>query len=216
MISKRLQTIAEFVTKDKVVFDVGTDHALLPCFLVESGICDKVYAADIAIGPLNHAKETIKSHRLEGKVVPVLSDGLEKAGEDVDIVTISGMGFHTIKEILDKKDLSGYERIILESNKDNNLLRQYLSDRNYTVIDETVVYDGFYYEIIVFNTDFHEKYSDLQIKYGPVNLAKREKEFIDYLKFRKSKLVSINEKACKMEYEKEINELSNLISRIII
>ena len=39
------------IERNKVVFDVGSDHALLPSFLVENGICDKVYAGEIALGP---------------------------------------------------------------------------------------------------------------------------------------------------------------------
>ena len=58
MISDRLATIAYMIDKNKVVFDVGSDHGLLPCFLVESGICPKVYAGDIALGPLNNAKRS--------------------------------------------------------------------------------------------------------------------------------------------------------------
>ena len=62
MISSRLLQIAMLIDKGKVVFDVGSDHALLPCFLVENGICEKAYAADIALGPLENAKETIERH----------------------------------------------------------------------------------------------------------------------------------------------------------
>ena len=76
MISPRLLQIAMLVEKNKVVFDVGSDHALLPCFLVENGICEKVYAGEIAEGPLNHVKETVEKKGLQGKIIPVFSDGL--------------------------------------------------------------------------------------------------------------------------------------------
>ncbi|MBR3227423.1 MAG: tRNA (adenine(22)-N(1))-methyltransferase TrmK, partial [Erysipelotrichaceae bacterium] len=60
MLSERLLTISKLIDRDKVVFDVGSDHALLPCFLVREGICPKAYAADNKEGPLNRAKETIR------------------------------------------------------------------------------------------------------------------------------------------------------------
>ena len=109
MISNRLLQIAMLIERNKVVFDVGSDHALLPSFLVENGICDKVYAGEIALGPLENVKQTIKRNGLEGRVIPVFSDGLSKAPDDVDIVVIAGMGFHTIKHVLESCDVSRYQ-----------------------------------------------------------------------------------------------------------
>ena len=93
MISDRLAAIAYMVEKNKVVFDVGSDHGLLPCFLVESQISNKVYAGDIAQGPLDSAIENINKRGLQDYIIPVLSDGLAKANDDVDVVIISGMGY---------------------------------------------------------------------------------------------------------------------------
>ena len=73
MLSKRLLQIANLVSKDKVVYDVGSDHGLLPCFLVLNNICPKAYAVDNKIGPLNRTKEAISKYHLEDKVVPFCS-----------------------------------------------------------------------------------------------------------------------------------------------
>ena len=211
MISDRLAAIAFMIDKNKVVFDVGSDHGLLPCFLVESNICPKAYAGDIAEGPLSKAKENIEKRGLQGKVIPVLSDGLIKANDDVDVVVIAGMGYHTIKHILDNCDISRYQSIIVQSNKDVELLRQYISDHEYTIEDERIVYDGFYYQVIKFSADMHEKYSDLQIKYGPILLEKRDHIFIDYLKNKMDKLNEINKSANKSEYDATIKEIENIL-----
>ena len=72
MLSKRLKEIAKLVKRNKVVFDVGSDHALLPCFLVLNDICFKAYAADINEGPLNHGIENIKRYHLEDKVAIIV------------------------------------------------------------------------------------------------------------------------------------------------
>ena len=158
MISDRLAAIAYMIDKNKVVFDVGSDHGLLPCFLVESGIAKKAYAGDIAEGPLNNAKENIEKRGLKDKVIPVLSDGLAKANDDVDVVVISGMGYHTIKHILDSCDVSKYQYFLVQSNSDVDLVRQYISEHMYTIEDERIIYDGFYYQIIKFSADMHEPY----------------------------------------------------------
>ena len=135
-LSKRLNTISRLVPDGSVVFDVGSDHALLPCHLVESGKCAKAYAGDNKREPLKRAEANIKKYHLEGRVIPVLSDGLDEAPEDADTVVISGMGFFTMRDILEKCDTSRYERFILEANKDVNLLRNYINEKKYSIIDE--------------------------------------------------------------------------------
>lgn len=211
MLSKRLKEIANLVEKAKVVFDVGSDHALLPCFLVLNEISPKAYAGDIAIGPLNNGIENIKKYGLEDRVIPILSDGLDKAPDDVDVVIISGMGYFTIEHILDNCDLNRFDNIIIQSNTDIDKLRQYISDHNYTILDEKVVHDEFCYQIIKINTNYHEKYDDLQIKYGPVLLDKMDESYICYLKDYRERLAKINERANKKEYQKTINQIDKIL-----
>ena len=211
MISSRLLQIAMLIDKGKVVFDVGSDHALLPCFLVENGICDKVYAADIALGPLENAKENIERHGLTDKVIPLYSDGLKLAPKDVDVVVIAGMGYYTIEHILDECDVSMYQYFIVQSNTDVNLLRKYISDHNYTIEDERVVYDGFYYQIIKFSGDLHDEYIPLEIEYGPINLKRKDEVFLAYLKDRLDRLIEINKKANKKEIEDTIRDIKQIL-----
>lgn len=211
MISARLLQIAMLIEKNKVVFDVGSDHALLPCFLVENGISNKVYAGDIAPGPLNQAKVNIEKYGLEDKVIPILSDGLAKAPDDVDIVAISGMGYHTIRHILESCDVSRYQYFLLQSNTDSDLLRRYLSEKNYTIEDERVVYDGFYYEIIRFSADMHEPYSEMEIKYGPILLKRMDEVFVAYLQDKRRRLEEINKQAKKSEYEQIMKEIDEIL-----
>ncbi|MBQ6334748.1 MAG: SAM-dependent methyltransferase [Erysipelotrichaceae bacterium] len=211
MISARLLQIAMMIERKKVVFDVGSDHALLPSFLVENGICDKVYAGEIAEGPLNNVIETVHKRGLEGKVIPVFSDGLAKAEDDVDIVVIAGMGYHTIKHILDSCEVERYQYFLVQSNTDVDLLRRYISEQMYTIEDEKVVYDDFYYQVIRFSADLHEPYSEMEIKYGPILLQRRDEVFLAYLEDQLEKLKIINKRAKKAEYEEKIKEIEKII-----
>ena len=211
MISARLLQIAMMIERNKVVFDVGSDHALLPCFLIENGISKKVYAGEIAEGPLQNAKQTIEKRGLEGKIIPVFSDGLAKAADDVDIVVIAGMGYHTIKHILDSCDVSRYQYFIVQSNTDVDMLRAYISEKGYTIEDEKVVYDDFYYQVIRFSADLHDSYSDLEIKYGPILLKRRDEVFLAYLKQTLDKLKEINVIANKAEIAEKIAEIEKIL-----
>ncbi|MDO4198029.1 MAG: class I SAM-dependent methyltransferase [Erysipelotrichaceae bacterium] len=211
MLSNRLLEISKMVEKNKVVFDVGSDHAQLPCFLLKEGIVDKAYAGDIAEGPLNSAKKNIDKLHLEGKVIPVLSDGLNNAPDDVKQVIISGMGYYTIEHILDNCDIDKYDCFIIQSNTDNDLLRKYISDHGYTIMDENIIYDGFYYQIIKFNSLKHEAYTDLEIKYGPILLERRDKVFLEYLEKQVYKLNDIYVKSGNSEILSTINEIKNIL-----
>ena len=214
MISKRLLQIADLVEKNKVVFDVGSDHALLPCFLVEKGICQKVYAGEIAEGPLESGKQNIFRYGLQGKVIPVLCDGLSKAPDDVEVVIIAGMGFHTIRHILDHCDISRYDYFLVQPNTDVEKFREYISSHGYTIEDERIVHDGFYYQIIRFSKQQHDPYTDLEIKYGPILLKRKDKTFSAYLKEKSEYLKQINEKAKKEDFTRSIQEIEQILYNI--
>ena len=130
-------------------------------------------------------------------------------------IVIAGMGFFTVKEILDGKDLSSYDKIIVQINKDTSLLREWLNKKRYSIIDEQIVKDDFYYEIVVFNANQAQELKPLEIKYGPINIKNRNIEFIEYLKYKQEKLISINKKAKKIEYQENIEEIEMILRDII-
>ena len=215
MLSRRLLEIAKLVDKNKVVYDIGSDHGLLPCFLVTNHISNKVYAVDNKIGPLNHAKETIDKYNLNGKVIPLLSDGLTDVKDDGQIIVIAGMGYYTVMDIFEGKDLSKYEKIIVQVNKDVDKLRQYISDHNYTIVDEVILREDKFYQIVVFDTEYHEKYSDIEIAYGPILLQKREDILLEYLKDLKQRYSYHNKDMSVDKLNKKISELDRVIDIIV-
>lgn len=214
MLSKRLLTIAKLVDKNKVVYDVGSDHGLLPCFLLTNNICPKVYAVDNKKGPLDKAKENARRFNVEDRMICKLSSGIEDIENDVNIITIAGMGFYTVKEILEGKDLSKYDKLIVQVNKDVDGLRRWISDNNYTILDEEVVFEDHYYEIVVFNTKEYKKLSEEEIIFGPINLKKKSKTFKDYLEYKLKKCEKVYEKSQSQKAFFEIERLNVIIGTI--
>ena len=101
-ISKRLETIASLVPINSSVIDVGCDHGLLDIYLYQKNICKKIIASDININALNNAKENIKKYKLSKYIETRLGSGLDAlfSNDKIDTIIISGMGAHTIIDIL--------------------------------------------------------------------------------------------------------------------
>lgn len=214
MISSRLQAIASLIPLNKVVFDVGSDHALLPCYLIKNHITNKVYAGDNKEGPLKSAKENIDYYKYNDQIKTVLSDGLDKASDDVEVVVIAGMGYHTAINILNKADINKYQLIITQVNKNADLLREFISNNNYTIVSEKLVYEDFYYEIVAFNTNYHDGYSKEEILFGPKLIEENSELFKEYLNYKKDNLINIlnlsnNNDPIKQDIVKSINKILN-------
>ncbi len=214
MLSKRLLKIASLVSKNKVVYDVGSDHGLLPCFLVLNNICPKAYAVDNKIGPLNRSKEAIGKYHLQDKVIPILSDGLNDVKSDVEVITIAGMGFYTVMDIFKDKDLSRYHSIIVQVNKDVDKLRKFISDNHYTILDEAIVKEDKFYQIVMFNCDYHESYNELEISYGPILLDRKEDIFREYLLDLKKTCNYFNKDGGVDKLNKKIDEIDKVLGII--
>ena len=76
-LSNRLLEVANFVPKDSIVADIGTDHGYIPVFLVENNISNKVIATDISEKSLDKTVNYIKELNLRNNIEPRLGDGLE-------------------------------------------------------------------------------------------------------------------------------------------
>ena len=61
----RLMAVAGFFRPEDRVLDIGTDHARLPVYLMERGLCAHASATDISEGPLARARRTVKAHCLD-------------------------------------------------------------------------------------------------------------------------------------------------------
>ena len=173
-LSKRLQAIADLIEKYKqgeILADIGTDHAYLPCYLVEQGIIDKSYACDIASGPINASIETIQQYELQKYVIPLLGSGMNPIiDKNIDMISICGMGGKLIVDILNEhQEFLKNHRFILQANVGLEVLREYLFKQNMEIIDEKIVKDAHHiYEIIVCEkTKKLLKYTEQDIIFGP-------------------------------------------------
>jgi tRNA (adenine22-N1)-methyltransferase len=143
-LTPRLRAAADWVTQGAVLCDVGTDHAHLPAVLLLEGKIARAIAADIRPGPLERAKETVNRYGLGDKVQLRLCPGLEKiAPHEVDTVTICGMGGEMICGILAAAEWTKeHTRLILQPQRSQEELRQWLVKNGYHITQERVVQEG--------------------------------------------------------------------------
>lgn len=151
-LSERLMSIANFVPKNSIVADIGTDHGYIPAYLIENKISKKVIGTDISKGSLDKIIEYIKELRFEDKIDTRLGDGLEVIKPyEVDTVIIAGMGGLLIRDILEnhRKVSDSIIDFILQPMVAQKELREYLIENNFEIIGEELVKEeNKYYEII--------------------------------------------------------------------
>ncbi len=147
-LTPRLAAAAALVRKDRIICDVGTDHALLPCYLFSKG-ARRLIASDVRKGPLDAARENIKKYHAESGIELVLSDGLKNIAYAEDIV-IAGMGGELISRILSECIFFNADtRLILQPMSRAEVLRRTLYKIGFELLSEqTVCEDGRYYVIM--------------------------------------------------------------------
>jgi len=137
VLTPRLALAASFVPQGATIIDVGTDHAYLPVYLLQSGKCDRAVAADINAEPLERARQNVAKYGLSDRISLILCDGLAKMDASMcDTVVIAGMGGETIAGILEAAPWTKQKTLILQPMTNAARLRRFLRESGYTILDE--------------------------------------------------------------------------------
>lgn len=178
-LSKRLKVIADMVDDNCRVIDVGCDHAFLDIYLTMNGI--KCIAIDNKESVLKYSRKNIDEYGLNNNIKLLHNDGLEniKINSD-DLIILAGLGTNTILNVIKNKAVN---QMIVQSNDDVYNLRLNLSNQGYKIIDEKIVYEKKNYVIMKWVRG-QVKYNQMQLKYGPLLLKEKSKEFVNYLEGR--------------------------------
>lgn len=143
-LDKRLSAVAALVRQGSRLADIGTDHAYLPVYLVQSGVCPSAIASDIGEGPLEAARRTVTENGLTREIALRLGDGLSTvSAEEIDDIAIAGMGGETIAAILEAAPWVQNEgvRLILQPMTRAEDLRRWLLSHGFTVSEEHLIRD---------------------------------------------------------------------------
>ncbi|MFP4478890.1 MAG: tRNA (adenine(22)-N(1))-methyltransferase [Candidatus Izemoplasmatales bacterium] len=201
MISERLRIASEFLKGYHYLADCGTDHALLPIYAIEQEYIEKAIASDNKHHPLISAKKNINDHRLYGQIKTVLAEGLSYLNleNDVDVVTVLGMGGPLIVKILSDAYLYNVKRMVLQPNSQSKIVRQFLEENKWKIVDEVFLKENDkYYQIIVCE---HGKMnlSELEREFGPIILKEKSDVFKERIQLMIEQLSSAIEETTNQE-----------------
>ncbi len=174
----RLEKISSYISDNEKVLDVGCDQALLSKILAKR----KIYsiASDLRPNIIENAKKNLTPLEKEYITFSV-SNGVPTILNEEYTLVLSGMGAHTILDIL-KNSNYRFNKIITISNNNNDILRTEMSKLNYYVLEEEIIKEkGKFYNLIVFD-NVKRDYSKEQILVG-INHKNKEllKEKNEYL-----------------------------------
>jgi len=185
LLSKRLQAVYQMVDNNSRVADIGSDHAYLPVELIEQKVALYAIAGEVAKGPMSRSKEDVEKFGLSNKIDVRLGDGLAviKANDQIDTVVIAGMGGILIQSILTRatvEQLSNVKTLILQPNIGEPLVRHWLVENNFQIVDEDIIAEDHHvYEIIKANKVTEPiSLTEPEFLMGPVLMQKKTPTFV--------------------------------------
>ena len=194
-ISKRLKAVASMISDNYKVADIGTDHGYIPIYMVTERNCPYAYAMDVNAGPLKKAEENVARYNVNDRVELRLSDGIDKLNKgEADSIVIAVMGGILINRIIGNgmEIAKAAEELILSPHSDVNLVRRFLADNGFKIVDEQIIYDeGKYYFIIKAVTGEMVIENDTYEWFGTILLDRKDKVLLDYLNKEQSKRKTI-------------------------
>ena len=136
----RLQAVADAAGRCALFADIGSDHAKLALYLLETGAAARAVCADIHAAPLARGQQAAARAGLAHRAAFVLSDGLDALPERPDVAAVCGMGGELIADIVARalRRFPGGPpvRFVLQPMTAVSELRRYLWESGFTIADE--------------------------------------------------------------------------------
>lgn len=161
-LDSRLSLVASLVRNGSRIADIGTDHAYIPVYLLQSGVSPSAVAADLRKMPLENAKKTIETYSFSNSITTALSNGLDSIDKDCcDDIIIAGMGGLLIKEILSRTEwvYNKKYRLVLQPMSHQEDVRRFLFEHGFKIVREKCCLDGKHCYCVIAAEFTGEKYN---------------------------------------------------------
>ena len=121
----RLSLAFDLYDSCELAADIGTDHAHLPAALLQRGRCQHMILTDISESALQNARNEMIRFRLMDRVSLRAGEGLAPLSEACGMISVTGMGGRTIRDILLKgRDRLQNASLVLSAHTDLPLIRE--------------------------------------------------------------------------------------------
>lgn len=186
MLDARLSLAASLYERCALGADIGTDHGLLPCYLLYHGVCDRMILADVSPKALAHARDAVRRHHLEDRADLVLADGLAALDRPCGCVSMMGMGGETIRDILlTGKDLLQGAVLVLSAHTEQPLVRRTIQEIGYHIAAERLCRDERRFYIFWRAEPGSASLSPEAIRYGGLLWSQNDSKLLrEYAEFR--------------------------------
>ena len=185
----RLSLAFDLYDPCELAADIGTDHAHLPAALLQRGRCRHMILTDISDSALRNARDEMIRLRLTDRVSLRLGDGLSPLDEPCGMISVTGMGGRTVRDIL----LSGREKLqgaslVLSAHTDLPLIREAVHQIGYhTEREEPCFCAGRYYLVLRARPGI-QSVTARELRLGGPLFGSASEQLIPYLKRRRDVL----------------------------
>ncbi len=223
----RLKLIADKVPKCNVLADIGTDHAYIPIYMVQNGVCQKAIASDVKIGPVKMASTNISLYKLSEKIETRLGNGLDTIEiNEADSIIIAGMGGTLLTELLEanKPKTVNADTLVLQPMNDLHVVRKWLYDNAFEIYDEEMVAEGpkMYFVLSAKFSGNKKQYSDFELYVGQRLIEKKDPLLGAYCRMKVQQIDRVLEQleemkendALKSQYLRQKIDYINLIEKL--
>jgi tRNA (adenine22-N1)-methyltransferase len=173
ILEPRLLAVAKEIYSN-IHLDIGSDHALLPKYLLEHRHIKLAIVIEKNLEPYHNAKYTLR--QLSAKVL--LGDGLEPLDCPVDSLSITGMGAKHMVAILSKHPGKLPKTLVLQSNDSAEPIRKW-SLGKYHLVNEQMVKGFWNYEILKLTKNptpdpcYKALGLEVALRFGPILLEQK-------------------------------------------
>lgn len=211
-LSERLKAVANEISS-KTHIDIGSDHALLAKYLLETGQVAKIIAVEKHQAPYLRSKESLQGLNADVR----FGDGLAVIEQDeADSLSMCGLGAERMIKILSAYPERLPKKLILQANDKPERLRKWALN-SYVLSHEQLIQGHWLYSILSFNRNANKdkSYDGLDessaLQFGPTLLKQKhpllKQSLVEQKQYYQMK-ISKNSKWNKDYYQLLIKALS--------
>ncbi len=224
-ISNRLKEIAKHISEGSFFADIGSDHALLPCYVCLNDSTARAIAGEVQEGPFLRAIENVTHFNMNHQIEVKLGNGLQVIDEQVQVTIIAGMGGKLIAKILeqDKEKLITVKQLILQPNNHAEIVREKLIELNFHLYEEIIMEENNHiYQILIADKTHLNPYDEnshqfeKQLLFGPFLLQNKSLTFKKFWTEEQRNITNIihNIQQSKSNQQANLNYFENKLSLI--